>query len=163
VRHFQSLWYSGDWPSGDFLADAEGRAECPQTVCCLRTQITHRTPRAAVSNERLFSSNRNIHANGKVKLHFLFFIHVNRHGLVFISIAITVTSDAFSYRERLSYLVVTDWNNFKCQSCRSVVSSSLLNLLAPELFFFFLTRPVYKMSIIQESNTLELWNKLHFE
>ena len=26
-----------------------------------------------------------------------------------------------------------------------------------------LTRPVYKMLIIQEPNTLELWNKLHFE
>ena len=38
-----------------------------------------------------------------------------------------------------------------------------LNLLAPELFFLILTHPVYKMWIIQEPNTLELWNKLHFE
>ena len=38
------------------------------------------------------------------------------------------------------------------------------NLLAPELFFFLiLAHPVYKMWIIQEPNTLELWNKLHFE
>jgi len=99
------------------------------TACCLRTQITHPTPRAGVSNERLFSSDRNIHANGKVKLHFPFSSPANRHGLVFISIAITVTSDVFTYRERLSYLVVIAWNNFKCQSCRSVVSSSLLNQL----------------------------------
>jgi len=39
----------------------------------------------------------------------------------------------------------------------------LFNLLAPELFFFILAHPVYKMWIIQEPNTLELWNKLHFE
>ena len=39
-----------------------------------------------------------------------------------------------------------------------------INLLAPELFLFLiLAHPVYKMWIIQEPNTLELWNKLHFE
>jgi hypothetical protein len=37
------------------------------------------------------------------------------------------------------------------------------NLLAPELFFFILAHRVYEMWIIRESNTLELWNKLHFE
>ena len=42
-------------------------------------------------------------------------------------------------------------------------ASGGINLLAPELFFFILAHPVYKMWIIQESNTLELWNKLHFE
>jgi len=39
----------------------------------------------------------------------------------------------------------------------------IISLLAPELFFFILAHPVYKMWIIQEPNTLELWNKLHFE
>jgi hypothetical protein len=29
--------------------------------------------------------------------------------------------------------------------------------------FFILAQPVYKMLIIQEPNTLELWNELHFE
>ena len=38
-----------------------------------------------------------------------------------------------------------------------------INLLVPELFFFILTHPGYTMWIIQEPNTLELWNKLHFE
>jgi len=39
-----------------------------------------------------------------------------------------------------------------------------VNRLAPELFFFFiLADTVYKMWIKQEPNTLELWNKLHFE
>jgi len=38
-----------------------------------------------------------------------------------------------------------------------------INLLAPELFFLILAHPVYKMWIIQEPNTLELWNKLQFE
>ena len=37
------------------------------------------------------------------------------------------------------------------------------NLLAPELFFLVLAHTVYKMWIIQEPNTLELWNKLYFE
>jgi len=40
---------------------------------------------------------------------------------------------------------------------------SMLNLLAPELFFLILAHSVYKMWIIQEPNTLDLWNKLHFE
>jgi hypothetical protein len=35
-----------------------------------------------------------------------FFFSSNRLSLVFISIAITVTSDVFTYRERMSYLVV---------------------------------------------------------
>ena len=30
-------------------------------------------------------------------------------------------------------------------------------------YFFILAHPVYKMWKIQEPNTLELWNKLHFE
>jgi hypothetical protein len=40
---------------------------------------------------------------------------------------------------------------------------TLLNLLAPELFFLILAHPVYKTWIIQEPNTLDLWHKLHFE
>jgi len=38
-----------------------------------------------------------------------------------------------------------------------------VNLLAPEFIFFILAHPVYKMWVIQETNTLELWNKMHFE
>jgi len=38
-----------------------------------------------------------------------------------------------------------------------------INRLAPELFFLILAHPVYKMWIKQEPNTLELWNKLHFQ
>ena len=30
-------------------------------------------------------------------------------------------------------------------------------------YFLILAHPVYKMWIMQEPNTLELWNKLHFE
>jgi len=41
--------------------------------------------------------------------------------------------------------------------------SEIIKLLAPELLFFILVHPVYKMWIIQEPNTLELWNKMHFE
>ena len=42
-----------------------------------------------------------------------------------------------------------------------LLSARNINLLTPELFF--LTHSVYKMWIKQEPNTLELWNKLHFE
>ena len=42
-------------------------------------------------------------------------------------------------------------------------SPDYINLMLPELFFLILAHPVYNMWIIQEPNTLELWNKLHFE
>ena len=40
---------------------------------------------------------------------------------------------------------------------------SVINLLAPELFFLIFAHPVYKMWIIQKLNMIDLWNKLHFE
>ena len=42
-------------------------------------------------------------------------------------------------------------------------SSTWLNFWRRNYFFLILAHPVYKMWIIQEPNTLELWNKLHFE
>jgi hypothetical protein len=48
------------------------------------------------------------------------------------------------------------------RSCATVLNE-VFNLLDPELFFLFLAHSVYKMWIIQEPNTKELWNKLHFE
>jgi len=40
----------------------------------------------------------------------------------------------------------------------------LFNILAQDLFLFLiLAHPVYKLWIMQVPNTLELWNKLHFE
>jgi len=47
-------------------------------------------------------------------------------------------------------------------------TSSMLNMFRTLTFwhrnyFFNFSTPVYKMWIIQEPNTLELWNKLHFE
>ena len=47
--------------------------------------------------------------------------------------------------------------------CEVSVDFADFKLLAPELFFFIITHPVYKMWIKQEPNKLELWNKLHFE
>jgi len=38
-----------------------------------------------------------------------------------------------------------------------------LKYLTPELLLLILEHPVYKMWIIQEPNTLELRNKMHFE
>ena len=38
-----------------------------------------------------------------------------------------------------------------------------LNFWCRNYFFLILAHPVYKMWIIQEPSSLELWNKLHFE
>ena len=46
---------------------------------------------------------------------------------------------------------------------RSCSPGNVLTFWCRDYFFFILAHPVYKMWIIQESNTLELWNKLHFE
>ena len=54
------------------------------------------------------------------------------------------------------------WEEFSKMLSRMYVDI-YVNLLAPELFFLILAHPVYKMWIIQEPNTLELWKKVHFE
>ena len=51
-------------------------------------------------------------------------------------------------------------DNFKARRPHCV---SILNVWRRNYFFLILAHPVYKMWIIQEPNTLELWNKLHFE
>ena len=38
-----------------------------------------------------------------------------------------------------------------------------LTIWCQNFFFLIVAHPVYKMWIIQEPNTLELWNKLYFE
>ena len=48
-----------------------------------------------------------------------------------------------------------DWNVLYIES--------YLTFWRRNYFFLILAHPVYKMWIIQEPNTLELWNKLHFE
>jgi len=47
--------------------------------------------------------------------------------------------------------------------CLKIRKDQAIKLLEPELFFLNFSTPVYKMWIIQEPNTLELWNKLNFE
>jgi len=53
--------------------------------------------------------------------------------------------------------------NILIQGGSNMSGNDFFNLLAPELFFLILAQPEYKMWIIQEPNTLELWKKLHFE
>jgi len=48
-------------------------------------------------------------------------------------------------------------------SNKNLVIPIVINLLAPELFSLILAHPLYKMWIMQEPNTLDLWNELHFE
>ena len=48
-------------------------------------------------------------------------------------------------------------------SCSAFCYGGNVVFLAPELFFLILAHPVCKMWMKQEPNTLELWNKLHFE
>jgi len=42
-------------------------------------------------------------------------------------------------------------------------SYPIINLFGAGIIFLILAHPVHKMWIIQELNTLELWNKLHFK
>ena len=49
-----------------------------------------------------------------------------------------------------------------CAICLHYVESCL-TFWRRNYFFLILAHPVYKIWIIQEPNTLELWNKLHFE
>ena len=63
-----------------------------------------------------------------------------------------------------------DWNNLAWDrgNLRAVVDAVMnrrihLTFWRRNYFFLILAHPVYKMWIIQEPNSLELWNKLHFE
>jgi hypothetical protein len=58
----------------------------------------------------------------------------------------------YSYMMRLHSFCMQLW----------ALRGPVFNILELDFFFNFST-PVYKMWIIQEPNTLELWNKLHFE
>ena len=42
------------------------------------------------------------------------------------------------------------------------IGKYILTFGAGIIFFLILAHPVYKMWIIQEPNTSDLWNKLHF-
>jgi len=44
-----------------------------------------------------------------------------------------------------------------------IISVDLLLTFWRRKYFLILAHPVYKMWIIQEPNTLELWNKLHLK
>ena len=68
----------------------------------------------------------------------------------------------FSLHKDLHYMLYHSWIK-RDQLDVTCFFISLFNLLAPELFFLISAHPVYKMWIKQEPNTLELWNKLHFE
>ena len=95
---------------------------------------------------------------------------ITEHRLIILCIALSchlqnlasnvrlMTESAGSY----SYVSVGVKKRNSLESWR-LFSLSFFNLFAPELFFLILAHPVYKMWIIQETNTLELWNKLHFE
>ena len=68
------------------------------------------------------------------------------------------------FSERITVITqrMTVFNRFEKVFAAEV--EGRINLLVLEFFFFLiLAHPVYKMWIIQEPNTLELWNKLHFE
>jgi hypothetical protein len=73
---------------------------------------------------------------------------------------ITLTVHIKSLVCLLSYYI--ERFSFGCLSIR-INSKYFLNFLTLELLFLILAQPVYKIWIIQEPNTLDLWNKLHFE
>ena len=59
------------------------------------------------------------------------------------------------------YVVIIKQTAFWREKTESIHHAQ--NFGAGIFFFLILAHPVYKMWIIQEPNTLELWNKLHFE
>ena len=70
----------------------------------------------------------------------------------------------FEHESRWQVLTAWQRTDLLSRQRRAWTFKGLIILLAPELFFFLISaHPVYKMWIIQVSNTLELWNKLHFE
>jgi hypothetical protein len=73
-----------------------------------------------------------------------------------------------SRRPNLDFHTISDKNMVDTRTCdvRSTTAplpSGSLTFLTRNYFFLVLAHPVYKMRIIQEPNTIELWNKLHFE
>ena len=56
-----------------------------------------------------------------------------------------------------------DSDQVLCLQMNECWSMFMLIFWRQNYFFLILAHPIYKMWIIQEPNTLELWNKLHFE
>ena len=69
-------------------------------------------------------------------------------------------SDTFYVLTTTSVMSLNLKKKYWCAS--NIHNTTVINLLAPELFFLILAHPIYKIRIIQEPNRLELWNKLHF-
>ena len=61
------------------------------------------------------------------------------------------------------YFFTTDNDSTSLQLNVRVNLSLCLTFGRRNFFFLILAHPVYKMWIVQEPNTLEIWNKLHFE
>jgi hypothetical protein len=79
------------------------------------------------------------------------------------------TNKLFTLQDSYSFFLVwtrpheiCTWNK-TADYILSHICEENINLLAPELFFFNFSTPAHKMWIIQEPNTLEIWNKLYFE
>jgi hypothetical protein len=131
-----------------------------------------------------FNQNRNVQTNFNKSLNVNFLVKFSdgRHFFPYSLAGVTKLTISFhvcfSSAPKI-FILCFFWLNFNPQSLpsshvvclgfyrffslQSRVLSSIINLLAPELFFLVLAHSVYKMWKIQEPNTLELWNKLHFE
>jgi len=55
------------------------------------------------------------------------------------------------------------WNSVNFATWFFCTVNKMLDFWRRNYFFLILAHPVYKMWTIQEPNTLELWNKLHYE
>ena len=78
--------------------------------------------------------------------------------------ALTSKMEAAGFSKR--YIKFTSRHGVISKSIRDnfyTYVSMILTFWRRNIFFLILAHPVYKMWIIQEPNTLELWNKLHFE
>jgi hypothetical protein len=118
--------------------------------------------------------------NAVNKLYFLLYINffVYAHARVLLSVTESTLINKYKYHiyvNKITKICITNTKHndslhsqFASIKNRSLNwkkrNSTVFNLIEQKLFFFLiLAQPVYKMWIIQEPNTLELWNKLHFE
>jgi len=87
----------------------------------------------------------------------------NRHALLFkISFYYYLPNYASIY-SLASILLVCAFVVLQTRSTSASHGVTCFQPFGAGIIFFILAHPVYKMWIIQEPNTLELWNKLHFE
>ena len=75
------------------------------------------------------------------------------NSIIDLNLCLELNFNTWSHCVRVTILYVYFGACTMCSLKGNTVSTQLVNLLAPELFFLILAHPVYKMRIIQEPNS----------